>query len=113
MVDRNGWIQVPISPPVWKLLASDPDVRSVRAFVKDELMVLVASEPIMPDGSAGWHISISHPTRYPTWEEQKDARYSLVPDSAYMVSVLPPIADYLNVHPNCFHWWQVPRMPWM
>lgn len=52
----------------------------------------------------GWHFSISHPSRNPTWEEQRDARYDLVPDEVTMVSVLPPKAEYVNVHPFCFHW---------
>ena len=52
----------------------------------------------------GWHFSISHPSRNPTWEEQRDARYALVPDEVTMVSVLPPKSQYVNVHPFCFHW---------
>ena len=52
----------------------------------------------------GWHFSISHPTRYPTWDEQKQARYQLIPDNIYMVSILPPAKEYVNIHTNCFHW---------
>jgi hypothetical protein len=52
----------------------------------------------------GWHFSISHADRNPTWEEQRDARYQLVPDGVYMVQILPPKAEYVNVHKFCFHW---------
>ena len=52
----------------------------------------------------GWHFSISHPSRNPTWEEQRTFRYAEVPDDVYMVSIMPPKADYVNVHPRCFHW---------
>ena len=52
----------------------------------------------------GWHFSISCADRNPTWEEQKTVRYALVPDDVYMVSVMPPKADYVNVHHYCFHW---------
>lgn len=52
----------------------------------------------------GWHFSISCPDRNPTWEEQRDARYALIPDEIYMVSVLPPKREYVNVHQFCFHW---------
>lgn len=51
----------------------------------------------------GWHLSISHPTRYPTWDEIKTARYELLPDEVTMGMLLPPSAEYVNVHPNCFH----------
>ena len=52
----------------------------------------------------GWHFSISHPSRNPTWEEQRDFRYAEVPDEVYMVSVMPPKREYVSVHPFCFHW---------
>jgi hypothetical protein len=51
----------------------------------------------------GWHFSISCPDRNPTWEEQRNARYELVPDDVYMVQILPPKAQYVNKHPFCFH----------
>lgn len=54
----------------------------------------------------GWHFSISHPSRNPTWEEQRDARYQLVHDDVYMVSILPPKKEYVNIHPFCFHWYE-------
>jgi len=52
----------------------------------------------------GWHFSISCADRNPTWEEQRDARYELLPDVKYMVSILPPKSEYVNVHKFCFHW---------
>ncbi len=52
----------------------------------------------------GWHFSVSCADRYPTWEEQRNARYQLCPDEIYMVMVMPPKKEYVNVHPNCFHW---------
>ena len=54
----------------------------------------------------GWHFSISHPTRYPTWEEMRNVRYELIPDDLYMVMILPPKREYVNLHPNCFHWYE-------
>ena len=52
----------------------------------------------------GWHFSISHPSRNPTWEEQRDARYALIPDGIYMVQILPPRSEYVAIHDFCFHW---------
>jgi hypothetical protein len=54
----------------------------------------------------GWHFSISCADRLPTWEEQKSARYSLIPDEVTMVAILPPKAEYVNAHPFCLHWWE-------
>ena len=59
--------------------------------------ILVELEP------GGWHLSISHKNRYPSWEEIKRARYELLPKDRNFIMVLPPPSDYVNVHPNCFH----------
>lgn len=54
-----------------------------------------------------WHLSITHPTRYPTWDEIKKARYDYCPDDVEMAHILPPLEYYVNVHPNCFHLWEI------
>lgn len=50
-----------------------------------------------------WHVSVSHPTRYPFWEELKAIRYTFCPNDITMGILFPPIEEYVNVHPNCFH----------
>ena len=37
----------------------------------------------------GWHLSISTPSRNPTWEEIKQARYDLCPHDVTMAMILP------------------------
>jgi hypothetical protein len=44
--------------------------------------------------------------RNPTWEEQRDARYELCPADIYMVQILPPKSEYVNIHQFCFHWYE-------
>ena len=58
-----------------------------------------------PDGA--YHLSISCPSRYPTWEEIKQARYDLCPADIHMAMILPPKTDYVNIHDNCFHLHQI------
>ena len=55
----------------------------------------------------GWHISISHPYRYPTWDEIYTARYDFCPAEINMAIFLPRKSEYVNIHPNCFHVHQV------
>lgn len=52
-----------------------------------------------------WHISVSLAYRYPTWEEVKSAWYDLVPGAENIAGaiILPRKRDYVNLHPNCFH----------
>lgn len=71
--------------------------------------VMVSREPLGRAGELRWHLSISHDTRYPTWDEIADARYALVPDECFMVMVLPPSGEYVNAHPHCFHLHEVPE----
>lgn len=54
-----------------------------------------------------WHLSISHPSRYPSWDEIADARYELIPDDVTVALLLPPRDEYVNAHPYCFHLWQI------
>jgi hypothetical protein len=49
------------------------------------------------------HFTISHPERYPTWDEIAAARYALLPSLRDCVLLLPPHDEYVNVHENCFH----------
>jgi hypothetical protein len=78
--------------------------------------VIVAQEPagqapagiwVPVEALTLWHLSISHPHRYPTWDEIADARYELVPDDVTMALLLPPPVEYVNEHDTCFHLWQI------
>jgi hypothetical protein len=105
----NEWREVPPLPQL-------PHCRAFQKRVDDgHLSVLVGREPIMR-GRLGWHLSISHrssqlvtsggnpmPGRIPTWEEICEARYRFVPDEVYMAMILPPRAEYVNVHPTTMH----------
>ena len=72
-----------------------------RRYKWCSFMVLISRDP--DKGRIRWHLSISHPTRYPKWDEIKEARYKFLPDEVTMAQILPPRGEYVNVHPNCFH----------
>lgn len=71
-----------------------------QAYVSPESMCTVL---VSHTEGAGWHISVAHPWRAPSWNEIASARYQLVPDGAYMAMYLPPAAEYVNLHEHCFH----------
>lgn len=73
-----------------------------RAFRFGACRVIVSQQ------RAGWHLSISRPDRLPSWEEIRDARYALVPDSATMALLLPPRSEYVNVHEFCMQLYEIP-----
>jgi hypothetical protein len=78
--------------------------RRFSAPVEDgDLVVIVGREPIGLNRSIEWHLSISHSSRYPTWDEIADARERWLPDEITFGMILPPRAEYVNVHPTTFH----------
>ena len=81
-------------PPIMKPLVEE----DCRGFSIGECNIFVGT---MPNGKK--HLSISHPSRYPTWDEIHEARYALLPDDLDMAMYLPKKSDYINVDTNCFH----------
>lgn len=84
-----------------------PEVEDMGTFVFGPGLAAIVTKD-----EGRWHISVSHPSRYPNWEEIKAARYRLVPDEVCMVQALGPPKSWLNVHENCFHLWEV-RDKWL
>jgi hypothetical protein len=82
-------------------------IPTARYFTYGDLIILVGREPIDGNGKKRWHLSISHPARFPSWDEIKFARYELCPKDITMAMLLPPAEAYVNIHPNCFHLWQI------
>lgn len=87
----------------------DPSTRLYRfrectVFVSQELTCF---SEVMSSARARWHLSISHQSRYPTWDEIRDACWELIPDGVTMAQLVSPKREHVNLHPNCFHLWQV------
>lgn len=57
-----------------------------------------------------WHLSMSHPSRYPTWDEMADARYRFIPNRAHMAMLAPPREEFINAHDTTLHFWEVPEL---
>jgi hypothetical protein len=93
--------------PNWKQVGGSRGVPGATWYTWGDLQVCVG-DPVI---EGGHHISISHPYRYPTWDEIKAARYDLLPDDVTMAMLLPPIRQYVNRHDYCFHLHQIPNEP--
>ena len=105
-VKAHGWREL---GTVQLDLAASGD-QPARAFQKGPCRVLVGHED--HGGKLRWHLSISCSNRYPGWEEIKDARYSLLPVGLTFAQILPPLTEYTNIHPNCFHLWEIDDGEW-
>lgn len=73
-----------------------------RQFKMGRVTILIS--PPVESANMGWHMSISHPERYPTWDEVAKAWYELVPDADNRVGamILPKREDYISIHNYCF-----------
>jgi hypothetical protein len=94
----------PVQVPMLPELVPHIEVGARRYTIGKNLQVLVGWSP------GGWHLSISHVRRYPTWDEIAHARDKLLPKELTFVMVLPPPEEYVNLHPYCFHLWQANDM---
>src|SRR5215471_731948 len=61
-----------------------------------ELTVLMGREPCN-GGPLRWHISISHRSRHPSWDEIKTVRYRLLGPDTSVAMLLPPADHYVNI----------------
>lgn len=78
-----------------------PDSEDMMRYRLGECIVLRSID----DGL--YHLSIFHPNRYPTWDEIKEARERLLPLSKHFAMIFPRPQDYVNIHNNCFHLWEL------
>ena len=114
------------STKMWKELPNrSPAGYLCRVFQKTiedgHLTVIVGREPHGPAGRLAYHLSISHrlnhilnsmgvpvPGRLPKWEEIVEARYEFCPNEVYMAMILPPMEEYINLHPTTMHLYEIP-----
>lgn len=75
---------------------------TARAYTMGPCPILVS------EGPAGWHLPISCPDRYPTWDEIQTARDALLPPRIDVVLRLPPLVESVNLHEICFHLYEYP-----
>jgi hypothetical protein len=98
----------------WEQMGLDPS--TLRYFTMRPCDILIGREPAGANGELLWHLTISTPSRHPTWDEIKIARYRLLPDDICIGMLLPPSQFYVNVESqdHVFQLWEItdPRQPW-
>jgi len=102
---KNGYEEIPA--PEVQGLEENLGYRYIfnKAWRKGDLNIWITRD-LYSTGAVRWHMSISTRTRYPVWDEIRDAWYALKPKecaNTTMAMLLPPQSEYVNLHPNCFH----------
>lgn len=92
-----------------------PGVRA-RRYQRGKLTVLISRDKLPNPGRISydherWHLSISHPERYPTWDEIGEARDALIPENVWLCMVHPPRAFWLNYNGHVLHLFELDDPP--
>lgn len=94
----------------WDLIDEFGDgARFVRK--RDHVMVIIDSGTEHSDGKRWYHLSVSTPTKVPTFEQLKDAKEAFLGDR-YACQVFPPKRFYVNQNPNVLHLWSTEDEDW-
>lgn len=75
---------------------------------------------VIASNDDGWeHVSVSRPSRCPTWDEMCEVKELFWDDEDMVIQYHPPKSQYINCHPHCLHMWkptevELPKPPsWM
>ena len=74
---------------------------STGAFELGDIKILISHD------CGSWHLSASHRSRLPTYEEMKDIRYKFLPDGINAAEIFPPRNEFVNLHPYCRHLYEI------
>lgn len=101
----------------WDVDASEQQQRAQRVgtgslsplavYRTAKCMLVLAAVEETPHGAL-LHICISYRDRYPSWREIKAVKDLFYGPCRDAMMVLPKAKDYVAVHPNCFHLWEMP-----
>ncbi len=83
----------------WRL--TERFVNAAKWVSEDGITVILATEIV--DGELWAHLSYSRVDRIPSWEDGKRVKDVFLGPKRKALIVLPPDAEYFNLHPNCLH----------
>lgn len=72
---------------------------------------------VIASAGEGWdHVSVSHKTRCPTWDEMEHVKRLFFRDTETAMQLHVPPSDHRSYHPFCLHLWrpqnvEIPRPP--
>lgn len=70
--------------------------------IGDDLQVLV-SQSVEADGRMWLHVSMSRPSRLPTWQDVRRVKDAFIGKDKKAIQVLPSDREYVNIHPHVLY----------
>lgn len=102
-VEAEGWSEEffrAIGTPISWLIFEEPYLHYQK--IGDTLLV-IASGATEADGKRWIHVSLSRPSRLPSWEDVREVKDTFIGPDRKAIQVLPPKAEYVNVHRYTLH----------
>lgn len=72
--------------------------------IGDKVTVIVSGST-EADGRRWLHVSVSRPSRLPSWEDLREVKDTFIGRDRKAIQVLPPASEYVNIHPHVLHLW--------
>ncbi len=91
------------------LIMNGSELGSVEAWMTDSGLRILRSIDHTEHGRL-LHISISAANQYPRWDQILECKYQFFGDKT-AIMVFPRKELYVNLHKNCFHLWELPKIP--
>lgn len=93
-------------PPIdYQRVAGSPfnsPISSAWKKIGDDVAVLV-SESVEADDRIWLHVSVSRPTRLPSWSDLRRVKDAFIGKDRKAIQVLPAQSEYVNIHPHVLH----------
>lgn len=86
--------------------SSKADGHNGLFFVPSPKEITKKLKIIASDGGGWDHVSISLPTRCPTWQEMCFVKDLFFDPDETVVQFHPAVSEYVNLHPYCLHLWK-------
>lgn len=87
-------------------MGSDSSHGNNGYFLIKSLKIKKPLNVIVSDGMNWEHVSVSTPTRCPTWEEMCFVKSLFWDKDDVVMQLHPAESDYVNVHEYCLHLWR-------
>jgi hypothetical protein len=106
-IARKTMLGLPL-PNAWhEIHAPFPFQRAYRGKGGLQVIESQALYPTPPDNEIQewYHVSISHPSRLPTYDEMKMLKALFIGDAYTALQILPPKDRHVNIQETCLHLW--------
>lgn len=93
-----GWVDAPFP--------ADSPWAGLRCYRrKGDKLAVIFNASTWDDGRVWLHVSLSRPSRMPSYDDMCDVKRLFIGASKKAIQVFAAESDHVNIHPFCLHLW--------